>query len=442
MPTRVPEKPPVITDDDKLPVVVELSHLERKLVSGTELSVRLEKAEYTEPGHYFVVLRANDYFDYQELDWLDNTFIRTLRFFIGSETSACSYLRDGKPCEAIFTVELSRTRPDIDSTKIISPPPEEPELALVNLPTVIQELKKSDEYIAVQYNWEYKGEWSWEVRIPQDLYEYYKKLPRLPTNNYSVYATHPLDDRYIDTLGDKIKNAAKEKGFNTYETVEFAACFVQSLPYTLDSVTTPFDEYPRYPIETLVERGGDCEDTSILLASLITELGYGAILIMLPDHCGVGVKGKDSIPGVFWEYDGDKYYYIESTGSGWGIGDLPEEYKNSKARVRPIIPVPILTHDGTVSGSGYNAEVEIVVSNLGTAPAYNVSVLAGFDAGDNKAWNASKSDLFTVGANEQVIIKLNVRIPLNKYTRLVIQIAQDDILVSESHTNWFNTSGR
>jgi hypothetical protein len=331
-------------------------------------------------------------------------------------------------------------------TPTLTPTPElepatPPELSAptVQLPSVLREETQSTELIPVNYSWTYKGEWSWEGKIPLSLYEYYQKIPRPPTNNYSVYVTHPLDDPYIDLLVEKIKEAAKQEGYTEYQTIEFAVAFVQSLPYTVDSVTSPYDEYPRYPIETLVDNGGDCEDTSILLASIIDKLGYGVVLIMLPDHCAVGVKGSENIYGTFWEYEGSKYYYLETTGEGWGIGELPEQYENTVAYLHPIVPTPILTHEGSIKGRGYIAEVKVIVYNLGTAPAYNVSILAGFDAGGDMVWNSQRSEPCTIGVDQQATVTLNLRIPPDKYTRLVIQIGIDDVLVSESHTDWFDT---
>ena len=309
----------------------------------------------------------------------------------------------------------------------------------VQLPIVIGEGSQSTELIPMNFSWTYNGKWSWEGKIPLSLYEYYQKIPRPPTKNYSVYVTHPLDDPYIDLLVEKIKKAARQEGYTEYQTVEFAAAFVQSLPYTADSVSAPYDEYPRYPIETLVDDGGDCEDTSILLASIIDKMGHGVVLIMLPDHCAVGVKGGENIYGTYWEYEGSKYYYIETTGEGWGIGELPNEYKNTTASIRPMIPTPILTHDGSLKQIGTIVEVEVTVYNLGTAIANNVSVLAGFDAGDGMLWNGKKSESFQVGFNQKVTVKLNLRIPLGKHTRLVVQIGIDDVLVDESHTEWFDT---
>ena len=307
------------------------------------------------------------------------------------------------------------------------------------IPSKIDGVPKSIELISVNYSWDYRGKWSWEGKLPVSLYDYYRELPRPPTNNYSVYVTHPVDDPYIDMLVEKITNAAQTKGFTVAQTVEFAAAFVQSLPYTVDSVTTPYDEYPRYPLETLKDNGGDCEDTSILLASIVDKMGYGTVLIRFPTHIGVGVKGGENIPGDYWEYEGNKYYYIETTGENWGIGKLPEEYKNTPAFIHPMIPVPILTHDGSIKRRGIITDVEVKVSNLGTAQANKVTVSAGFDAGSGMVWNSQKSEPFILGASQQAVVKLNLRIPLDKHTRLIVQISIDGVLVEEGFTGWFDT---
>ncbi len=309
----------------------------------------------------------------------------------------------------------------------------------INLPTAINEVAESTEVISINYSWTYRGNWSWDTKIPVSLYDYYRKLPRPPTTNYSVYVTHPLDDPYIDTLVEKIKNAAQQEGFSAYQTVEFAATFVQSLPYTVDSITTPYDEYPRYPIETLVDNGGDCEDTSILLASIIDEMGYGVVLLMLPNHVAVGVKGGEDIYGTYYDYEGSKYYYLETTGENWGIGKIPDEYKNASASISPMIPVPILSHDGIIESSGYIAEVEMKVSNLGTAPADNVTLFAGFDAGGGMVWNSQRSEPFELGASQQTVVRLSLKIPVGKHTRVVIQITCGGYVVDESYSEWFDT---
>ncbi|WP_353634736.1 hypothetical protein [Halobacterium sp. NMX12-1] len=38
-----------------------------------------------------------------------------------------------------------------------------------------------------------------------------------------------------------------------------------------------------------------------------------------------GIYG-DELPGRYYTLDGRDYYYIETTGTGWGIGEIPETY--------------------------------------------------------------------------------------------------------------------
>jgi integrase len=59
-----------------------------------------------------------------------------------------------------------------------------------------------------KYTWKYGlSEWTWELNFNQSIYDYYKALPRPPTRNYSVYVTHPLDDKYTHSFADNIRQA-------------------------------------------------------------------------------------------------------------------------------------------------------------------------------------------------------------------------------------------
>lgn len=59
---------------------------------------------------------------------------------------------------------------------------------------------------------------------------------------------------------------------NLYETSTDDATFIRevwNIVTQLSTYSTEIEETPRYPLETLLAGGGDCEDTSILLASMI-----------------------------------------------------------------------------------------------------------------------------------------------------------------------------
>jgi hypothetical protein len=371
-------------------------------------------------------------------------------YFLIDNFYSCSPLDQTTPASEAMHSNDVPTPTITYSTSTITPTP--PVLDVFTpLPTVeilpqIREAPVQDTNISRDFAWEYGfNEWTWVLDINQADYDYYKTLPRPPTRNYSVYVTHPSDDKYINNLIEKIRQAGQKKGYSEYEILSLAVAFVQSLDYTSDNETTGFDEYPRYPIETLVDGGGDCEDTAILAASLIKSMGYGVILLRidnLPDnnsHMAVGVKCNNDFPGTYWQYEGDKYFYLETTASGWQIGQLPEAYRGKTARIFPMIPVAILTSNWKFEAEGNYIKLDVNVENLGSAIAENIYVYAGFDAGDNKCWNVERSPYFTLGVDESGVATLYLTPPYKKYTRVLVQIVYQDQSVEESYSKWFES---
>jgi hypothetical protein len=191
-----------------------------------------------------------------------------------------------------------------------------------------------DGTIQVHYEWNYgKGAWTYDMEIPKSAYEYYKTVDRKKIHNYSYFVTDPSDDEYLAGLAAKFKEAAEKENYSDLDMVKNIIFFVQSLQYVDDKVGTGYDEYPKFPLETLADEGGDCEDSAILLASLLRELAYGTVLIQFEDHMAVGVKGEDSIPGSYYEVDGSRYYYVETTSTGWDIGVVPEQMEGQPAKI-------------------------------------------------------------------------------------------------------------
>ena len=184
-------------------------------------------------------------------------------------------------------------------------------------------------YIAQEFEWDYGGNhWTWKYPIHEDWYEYYKRKPR--TSHGLEYVT--TNDPFIKEVAKMLKETAQKEG---YVVSLFITSFVQSLPYVEDAYTT-FDEYPKYPIETFVERNGDCEDTSYLLASLIDASGYGSALVVLSNHMATAIKSSSGFGGSYYEMDDGRYYYVETTGKGWGLGNMPSEYKYQQAKIIKI----------------------------------------------------------------------------------------------------------
>ncbi len=198
---------------------------------------------------------------------------------------------------------------------------------------------QNNEYYNKTFAWDYGGNhWTWNLSIPKALYEAYKAVP-VSTRTHDGPAGYGFctttKDSYLQTLAQKLNETATGLGYNSYDQVSFVLAFVQSLPYTSDNVTEGYNEYPRFPIETLVDEGGDCEDTAILFASLTVIMGYGTVYINPPNHYAVGILGNN-ISGTYWNYNNKTYYFCETTGNGFKIGQLPDEFKGQQAYIYPI----------------------------------------------------------------------------------------------------------
>jgi hypothetical protein len=189
------------------------------------------------------------------------------------------------------------------------------------------------------FAWTYKGRhWTWSLSIPHAVYTDYKGVPvQFRTwrgiGGYGFLTT--THDAYVRLVAEKLRDAAASQGYDTYDTVSFVLAFVQSLPYTSDSETSGYDEYPRFPIETLVDGGGDCEDTSILFATITLLLNFDTVYIIPPEHVAVGIWGTN-LPGVSYTYKDRTYYYCETTGEGFAIGEIPTAHRGQKAIIYAI----------------------------------------------------------------------------------------------------------
>jgi hypothetical protein len=167
---------------------------------------------------------------------------------------------------------------------------------------------------------------------------YVEAVDRSRGRSRSEYVDYELTEGIGGELAGILDSDAEDNGFTgSREKVDFVIDFVQRLPYVTDDVSKGFDDYTKFVVETMAEAEGDCEDTSIMLASILEAdpFGYDAILIQPPGHMACGGY-QDDPEGWYWELDGRTYSYVETTGEGWGIGDCPEEYQNAEATLHQV----------------------------------------------------------------------------------------------------------
>lgn len=150
-----------------------------------------------------------------------------------------------------------------------------------------------------------------------------------------------LSDMYERTYGTKAEGQSY---------AEFILAFVQECySYSLDIKTYGRDEYYAFPMETIYHGTGDCEDTSILCAVLLSAAGYDAGVFMIPGHAIAAVSLESYMPGkVAYAYAMSvdmfrygTYYGCETTldDNSYGIGWIDDSYS--------IYPDGTVYHNGT-----------------------------------------------------------------------------------------------
>jgi predicted transglutaminase-like cysteine proteinase len=211
----------------------------------------------------------------------------------------------------------------------------------------LDELDENDDarvFINIKtYNFGYLKSYGWEFNtisykisynFDPSVYSFYKNQPHT-IREYEDYASFvTIEEEAIIEIGLKLREISQEKEFDNLTEVNFVISFAQSLKYSEDNITAGVGEYPRYPIETLIDQTGDCEDTSALLISLLESLGYEAAMILIPEawdgygHAAVGVsvEGASGVNYILNENQNNEisYYYAETTAPGWKLGELPD----------------------------------------------------------------------------------------------------------------------
>jgi hypothetical protein len=171
-----------------------------------------------------------------------------------------------------------------------------------------------------------------EMRVDLTLstkrYQSARAEPRRPNGQWAHYVAHDMPE--LEALAAEFQRLHAGRGWSSLEQASNVLCFTQAcIRYALDAESAPAAEWPRYPIETLMDEAGDCEDKAILAAAVLKRLGFEVALLYYPDHCAFGVAGAEGLPG---EYVADpntrlKYFYGEATADGWRLGEAPEKYR-------------------------------------------------------------------------------------------------------------------
>lgn len=163
---------------------------------------------------------------------------------------------------------------------------------------------------------------------------------------FRAFIGDPLQEPLYDNLLSSLRSLRDSLGLDDDRYVELIISLAQSLEYRTD----PVNLEPKFPIETIVDRAGDCDDKSLLAAALLAREGYDvALLLFTPErHLALGIRGNGET------HKNSGYMYVEMTAPSI-IGFVPEQLEGGQALTSE--PEVIRIGEGTRQyGAGYQVD--------------------------------------------------------------------------------------
>ena len=158
---------------------------------------------------------------------------------------------------------------------------------------------------------------------------------------YRAMVNDPAQEEMYSDLLNEIKKTRLRQKLSDDEYLELIAVYIQSLRYE-----TREQNPAKFPIETVVNRAGDCDDRSLLLAGLLSREGYPVALFLFgpESHMAVGVGSEDYL------YKNTGYAFVETTNYSF-VGMPTDKLKGNLTLFSDPVIIPI--SNGTkLYGSG------------------------------------------------------------------------------------------
>ncbi|WP_143702808.1 hypothetical protein [Methanocorpusculum labreanum] len=160
-----------------------------------------------------------------------------------------------------------------------------------------------------------------------------------PKQYYAAIVNDPAqDEMYAELLGF-FEGYSKEHNLTSDEYVELLTTYVQNIPYKTVGAAVNF------PIETVIENKGDCDDKSVLLSGLLAKSGYAAGVAVFSEanHMTAAIKAEEAGQVI------SSYILIETTRYAY-IGENAAVIRSrTKNRTRVREDSVILVGGGTAA---------------------------------------------------------------------------------------------
>ncbi|MFY0686361.1 MAG: hypothetical protein JXQ90_04300 [Cyclobacteriaceae bacterium] len=170
------------------------------------------------------------------------------------------------------------------------------------------------------------------ITFPKDYYtfaQYWGDLYRQLIEN---------NEQRLDYIADSLVVQAAIEGITGRRFAEMIVTFVQDIPYSYVQ-TEPCEESETNgkpcldgieygiisPIEFLHTLYGDCDTRSVLLYCLLNRFGFETLVVVSKEYKHAMIAVNIPSAGDFLIHESKKYYFWETTHTGWPIGMLPPD---------------------------------------------------------------------------------------------------------------------
>ena len=156
-------------------------------------------------------------------------------------------------------------------------------------------------------------------------------------DSYLAMIEDPAQEEIYRDIISQFRQIRKTLDLDSDEYLELMAVYVQSLNYET------VDHNPaKFPVETVADGAGDCDDKSLLLAGLLSREGYSVVLLsFVPEnHMALGIGSDD------YRYRQTNYTFLETTNLSY-VG-VPTEKLGSDMTLNSM-PLIIPVGGGTVT---------------------------------------------------------------------------------------------
>jgi len=153
------------------------------------------------------------------------------------------------------------------------------------------------------------------------------------SRSYRAMIEDSQQDALFEDLISQFRKIRAQKNLSDDEYLELMAVYVQLMKYE-----TVSENPAKFPIETVADGAGDCDDKSLLLAGLLSREGYDVALLTFgpENHMALGIGSDD------YRYDTTNYTFLETTNLTY-VGVPTEKLGEG----RPLVSVPLIIPIGT-----------------------------------------------------------------------------------------------